>query len=134
MGVKRVRIDFYDESGCRHTITLDGPITRDKVARILDYAELMGGLPSHPTLAGSRRYACTKLERLRDLIIQRLAETTFSSDCARDMYEEFYGEPIPLTTVATYLSRMVDRGFIRRSGSPARWLYCLAGVPALSTD
>ena len=30
MGVKRIRIDFYDDSGCRHTISLQGPITRDK--------------------------------------------------------------------------------------------------------
>ena len=129
LAVKRVRIDFYDDSGCRHTITLQGPVTREKVARVLDYAELMGGLPSHPNSPASPRYGRTKLERLRDLVLHRLRDATFSSDDVRSLYEEFYAEPIPLTTVATYLSRLVDRGLMRRSGSPARWRYCVANEP-----
>jgi len=128
MGVKRIRIDFYDDSGCRHTISLQGPVTRDKIGRILDYAELMGGLSSHTSPSSSPRYSRTKLERLRDLLLHKLREATFSSDQVRNLYEEFYGEPIPLTTVATYLSRLVDRGFLRRSGSPGRWHYCLSDV------
>lgn len=135
MAVKRIRIDFYDDAGCRHTISLEGPVTRDKIARILDYAELMGGLPSQSRLPGSPRYARTKLERLRDLILHRLRDTTFSSDQVKNVYEEFYGEPIPLTTVATYLSRLVDRGVMRRSGSSGRWRYCVAeSPPNLTTE
>jgi hypothetical protein len=134
MAVKRIRIDFYDDAGCRHTISLQGPVTREKIARILDYAELMGGLPTQSTLSGSPRYARTKLERLRDLILHRLRDKTFSSDEVRSVYQEFYGEPIPLTTVATYLSRLVDRGLMRRSGSSGRWRYCVAeSAPNLQT-
>lgn len=126
MTVKRVRVDFYDDSGCRHTVSLEGPITREKIARILDYAELMGGLASKPAANEPTRYARTKLERIRDLALHRLNDKTFSSDEVRDLYQEFYGEPIPLTTVATYLSRLVDRGLMRRSGSSGRWRYSLA--------
>lgn len=129
MAVKRIRIDFYDDAGCRHTISLEGPVTRDKIGRILDYAELMGGLPSERSPGGSPRYAHTKLDRLRDLILHRLRDTTFSSDEVRSLYEEFYGEQIPLTTVATYLPRLVDRGLMRRSGSSGRWRYCVAETP-----
>ncbi|WP_455363291.1 hypothetical protein, partial [[Eubacterium] cellulosolvens] len=117
MGVRRVRVDFYDETGCRHTISVEGPLTRDKVGRILDYAELMGGLASPASANAPTRYARTKLERIRDLILHRLRDTVFSSDEVRNLYQEFYGDPIPLTTVATYLSRLVDRGLMRRSGS-----------------
>lgn len=130
--VKRIKIDFYDESGCRHTISLEGPVTRDKIGRILDYAELMAGLPTQPSPTASIRYARTKLERVRDLVLHRFRDTMFSSDQVRNAYQELYGEQIPLTTVATYLSRLVDRGFMRRSGSSGRWRYCLAEVaPAL---
>ncbi len=128
MGVKRIRIDFYDDSGCRHTISLQGPVTRDKVGRILDYAELMGGLSSRSPLSSGQKYPWTKLDRLRDLLLHKLREATFSSDDVRNKYLEFYGEAIPLTTVATYLSRLVDRGFLRRSGSPGRWYYCLSDI------
>jgi hypothetical protein len=135
LAVKRIRIDFYDDAGCRHTISLQGPVTREKIGRILDYAELMGGLPSQPNLSRSPRYARTKLDRLRDLILHRLRDTTFSSDEVRSLYEEFYGEQIPLTTVATYLSRLVDRGFMHRSGSSGRWRYSIAeSAPNLQTE
>jgi len=128
MGVKRIRIDFYDDSGCRHTISLQGPVTREKVGRILDYAELMGGLSSRALPSSSRKYPWTKLDRVRDLLLHKLREATFSSDDVRNLYAEFYGETIPVTTVATYLSRFVDRGFLHRSGSPGRWYYCLSDI------
>jgi hypothetical protein len=128
MGVKRIRIDFYDDSGCRHTISLQGPVTREKIGRILDYAELMAGLSSRTPGSPAPGYSRTKLQRVRDLLLHRMPETTFSSDDVRNLYSEFYAEPIPLTTVATYLSRLVDRGFLRRSGSPGRWYYCLSDV------
>lgn len=126
MTLKRVRVDFYDETGCRHTVSVQGPLTREKIGRILDYAELMGGLQSQAPLGPSTRYGRTKLDRIRDLILNKLRHNIFSSDDVRNLYEEFYAEPIPLTTVATYLSRLVDRGLMHRSGSSGRWRYCLA--------
>jgi len=126
LAVKRVRVDFYDETGCRHTVSVEGALTREKIGRILDYAELMGGLQSQLPLGASTRYGRTKLDRIRDLILNKLRHNVFSSDEVRNLYQQFYGEPIPLTTVATYLSRLVDRGLMRRSGSSGRWRYCLA--------
>lgn len=126
MTLRRVRVDFYDETGCRHTVSVEGPLTREKIGRILDYAELMGGLPSQPLLAPSTPYGRTKLDRIRDLVLNKLRHNVFSSDEVRNLYQEFYGEPIPPTTVATYLSRLVDRGLMHRSGSSGRWRYCLA--------
>jgi len=135
LAVKRLRIEFYDDSGCRHTVSLEGPLTRDKIARILDYAELMGGLSSPSTAHDPSQYARTKLDRVRDLVIHSLREVTFSSDQVRKVYQELYAEPIPPTTVATYLSRLVDRGLLHRSGSPGRWRYSLAErLPSVRAD
>lgn len=124
--VKRLRIEFYDDTGCRHTISLEGPLTRDKIARILDYAELMGGLSSPSTSNDPSQYARTKLDRVRDLVVHGFRERTFSSDDVRRHYQQLYVDAIPLTTVATYLSRLVDRGLLHRSGSAGRWRYSLA--------
>ena len=125
LAVKRLRIEFYDDSGCRHTVSLDGPLTREKIARILDYAELMGGLSPLSTDRDPTKYARTKVDRVRDLVLHSFRERTFSSDDVRRHYQQLYVEPIPLTTVATYLSRLVDRGLLHRSGSPGRWRYSL---------
>jgi hypothetical protein len=124
--VKRLRIEFYDDSGCRHTVSLDGPLTREKIARILDYAELMGGLSPQSADRDPTQYARTKLDRVRDLVVHSFRERTFSSDDVRRHYKQLYVESIPLTTVATYLSRLVDRGLLHRSGSAGRWRYSLA--------
>jgi hypothetical protein len=126
LAVKRLRIEFYDDSGCRHTISLEGPLTRDKIARILDYAELMGGLSSPSTSHDTSQYTRTKFDRVRDLVVHGFRENTFSSDDVRRQYQQLYVQTIPLTTVATYLSRLVDRGLLHRSGSPGRWRYSLA--------
>jgi hypothetical protein len=126
LAVKRLRIEFFDDSGCRHIISLDGPLTRDKIARILDYAELMGGLSSPSTSHDPSQYARTKFDRVRDLVVHSFRESTFSSDDVRRHYQQLYVQTIPLTTVATYLSRLVDRGLLHRSGSPGRWRYSLA--------
>jgi hypothetical protein len=126
LAVKRLRIEFYDDSGCRHTISLEGPLTRDKIARILDYTELMGGLSSPSTSRDPSQYARTKFDRVRDLVVHGFTENTFSSDDVRRQYQQLYVQTIPLTTVATYLSRLVDRGLLHRSGSPGRWRYSLA--------
>ncbi len=135
MAVKRLRIEFYDDSGCRHTVSLDGPMTREKIARILDYAELMGGLSPLSTDRDPTQYARTKLDRVRDLVLHSFRERTFSSDDVRRHYQQLYVESIPLTTVATYLSRFVDRGLLHRSGSPGRWRYSLAErVPSVRVD
>jgi len=126
LAVKRLRIEFYDDSGCRHTLSLEGPLTREKIARILDYTELMGGLTPASTNHDLPQHARTKLDRVRDLVVHGFRENIFSSHDVRRQYQELYVEPIPLTTVATYLSRFVDRGLLHRSGSPGRWRYSLA--------
>ena len=135
LAVKRLRIEFYDDSGCRHTVSLEGPLTREKIARILDYTELMGGVSSQSATQDPSQYARTKLERVRDLVVHRLREATFSSHEVRTLYQQLYAEPIPLTTVATYLSRLVDRGLLYRSGSPGSWRYTLAQrTPSLRVE
>ena len=45
-----------------------------------------------------------------------------SADIARD-YEELHGEPIGLSTVSTYLSRMAERGALKRQKFGNSWVY-----------
>lgn len=112
MRPRRLKVEFYDAEGVRHTIAIDGAVTREKVGRILDLVELMGGTTrTSPTALGlSRR----KFDRLTSMIFSQLKDKPFSSAEARRMFESSFREKIPLSTVSTYLARLSDRGLLDR--------------------
>ncbi|HEV2120797.1 MAG TPA: hypothetical protein VGS11_11945 [Candidatus Bathyarchaeia archaeon] len=112
MRPRRLKVEFYDTDGARHSIAIDGPVTREKVGRILDLVELMSGTPqsSATTLGLSPR----KFDRLTSAIVSQLKGRSFSSREARKAFEATFREKIPLSTVSTYLMRLADRGVLER--------------------
>lgn len=127
MAGKKIKIEFFDKDGVKHTIALEGEVSREKIAQILDYIELMGGANpggSRPPPAPSDN----KFEKLRKLLLHHFSDKIFVSKEVQKAYEEFYGEPISLSTVSTYLSRLVDRNFLSRAGSPGEWRYALSRI------
>jgi len=40
---KRFKIEFLDDHGIKHTLSLEGNVPKEKISQILDYVELMGG-------------------------------------------------------------------------------------------
>ena len=112
MRPRRLKIEFYDPEGVRHSIAIDGPVTREKVGKILDLVELMSGIPqaSATTLGLSSR----KFDRLASTIMSQLRGRSFTSREARKLFETTFREKIPLSTVSTYLTRLADRGVLER--------------------
>ncbi len=94
----------------RHSITIDGPVTREKVTKILDLVEVMSGTPQATVLGLSPR----KFDRLASTVLSRMRGKDFSSSDAKKSFETTFGERIPLSTVSTYLSRLADRGILER--------------------
>ena len=94
----------------RHSITIDGPVTREKVTKILDLVEVMSGTPQATALGLSPR----KFDRLASTVLSRLRGKDFTSSDAKKSFETTFGERIPLSTVSTYLSRLADRGVLER--------------------
>ncbi len=94
----------------RHSITIDGPVTREKVMKILDLVEVMSGTPQATALGLSPR----KFDRLASTVLSRLRSKEFTSSDAKKSFETTFGERIPLSTVSTYLSRLADRGVLER--------------------
>ncbi len=107
---RRLKVEFYDPDGVKHSITVDGPVTREKVGKLLDIVEVMAGTPRATALGLSPR----KFDRLASTIISRLKGKDFSSAEAKKLFETDFGEKIPLSTVSTYLSRLADRGVLER--------------------
>jgi predicted transcriptional regulator len=68
----------------------------------------------------------TTFGRIMKLIQSSYSAKEFSSaDIARD-YEDLYASPIPLSTVSTYLSRLADKGFLKRQKFGNSWVYRLS--------
>jgi len=123
MPARKMRVEVFDGGGNRYTITFEGQVTREKALRLLDLVELLGGIPTvnpgwhHPTPELS------KIDKIHLVIEKSFPIGLFSSKDIQSAYEEEFKEPISLSTVSTYLSRMADRGILTKNGTSNRQRY-----------
>lgn len=110
MPVKKVRIDVFN-NGDRYTISFEGKITRDKILHLLDLIELLGGIYPVDSRTVSPASQKSKVEKVRLAAHKNFSIGWFSSKELQSAYEMQFNEPICLSTVSTYLSRLADRGF-----------------------
>ena len=110
---RRFKLEFYDDEGVRHAITIDGQITREKVGKLLDLVEVMAGTPR--ATASALSVSPRKFDRLASTIITELKGTSFTATEAKKAFESSFSEKIPISTVSTYLSRLADRGILDRA-------------------
>ena len=122
---RKVKVDFLDDQGTKHSITIEGYITREKVAKVLDYIELMGAAPKTSKHMAQIQSPRNIFERIQKIISSYFSDKTFVSNDIREYYGEVYGENISLSTTSTYLSRLSDKGILIRSGSSFEWQYNL---------
>jgi hypothetical protein len=133
MPARKVRVDLFDTEGNRYSISFEGQVTRDKALRLLDMVELLGGMPSGgnpgtgPITPGNQ---LSKYDKVRALVQRNLPVVWFSSREVQSVYEQELKEPISLSTVSTYLSRMSAKGFVQKTGSSNNLRYkAIQGVP-----
>ncbi len=118
---RRVRIEFFDDVGTRHVLSVEGNLTRETISKILDYVELMAATGA--TAPGLGQVGRTKLERFTSLVLSRFSAASFVSRDAEEAFEQVYGERIRRSTVATYLSRLCARGLLSRVREGVPWRY-----------
>ena len=121
MPARKMRVELQDSDGNRYTIAFEGQITRDKALRLLDLVELLGGAPSEgPTLnsaASLPNRVLSRLEKVQLVIQKSFPLIWFSSKDIQSVYEQELKEPVSLSTVSTYLSRMTTKGLLLRTGT-----------------
>jgi hypothetical protein len=130
MPAKKMRVELFDSEGNRYTVAFEGQITRDKALRLLDLVELLGGMPNETTnrnpgaaLTGS---VASRFEKVRSVIQKNLPLIWFTSREVQSIYEQYLKEPISLSTVSTYLTRLTNRGWLLRTGEGNNLKYKLA--------
>jgi hypothetical protein len=130
MPARKIRVELFDSDGNRYTIAFEGQVTRDKALRLLDLVELLGGAPSEaPTVSAGNALPNRVLSRFEkvQLVIQKSFPLIwFSSKEVQSVYEQELKEPVSLSTVSTYLSRMAGKGMLLRTGGPNNLKYKMA--------
>jgi len=118
-----MRVEVFDGSGNRYTITFEGQVTREKALHLLDLVELLGGMPAANPELNRAASDLSKFDKTRLIIDKSFPIVWFSSKDIQSAYEQEFKEPISLSTVSTYLSRMADRGILAKNGMSNRWRY-----------
>lgn len=116
MPAKKMRVEVFDGSGNKYTVTFDGQVTREKALRLLDIVELIGGMPGVTSPEGPAPADLPKLEKTRMIVEKHFPIIWFSAKDVQNVYEQEMKEPAALSMVSTYLSRLADRGFLTKVG------------------
>ncbi len=120
MPARKMRVELFDSDGNRYTIAFEGQVTRDKALRLLDLVELLGSAPGEglTTSAGNTlpNKVLSRFEKVQVVIQKNFPLIWFSSKDIQSIYEQELKEPVSLSTVSTYLSRMAVKGMLLRTG------------------
>jgi hypothetical protein len=118
---KKIKIQVEDDEGTRYTLALEGRVSRDKILKAVDMLDVMNVPldqgPERPISDG------TFYGKVMSLIETGFSTAEFSSsDVAREL-DESLGQPVRLSTVSTYLARLVEKGYLRRERFGNSWVY-----------
>jgi len=132
MPARKIRVELFDSEGNRYTIAFEGQITREKTVRLLDMVELLGGVTNQgANFSSSDRNLnlnVSKYEKVKMITQRNFPIAWFSSKETQTAFEQEFKEPIGLSTVATYLSRLASKGVLTRSGNSNSLKYKTARV------
>ncbi|MEM3770182.1 MAG: hypothetical protein QXG76_03230 [Candidatus Bathyarchaeia archaeon] len=128
---RKMRIEVFDSEGNKYSVAFEGQITRDKALRLLDLVELLGGVTASGANSGFNLTTVekSKYDKLLAVLQRHFPMVWFSSKEVQAAYEQEFNEPINLSTVATYLSRMAGRGVLVKTGASNRLKYKIAPSP-----
>jgi len=129
MPAKKFKVEVFDAEGNRYTLTFEGNVSRDKVLNLFDLMDLLGGTAEGDSGRRSTSSNGSKFDNLCLLVRRNFAFNWFCSKDVQKVYEQELNKPVSLSTVSTYLARMVNRGFLTRKGSANNMRYKLVTLP-----
>ena len=127
---RKLKIEFNNGDGNKISVTISGQFKRDKVIQLLEYSDLLDGnseINEEKLLTD-----LSKIEKLQLIIKRKFPIGWFNSQEMMIAYEDILNEPIGLSTVSTYLYRLVGKRVLIRSGSLAERRYKLARVKKIN--
>lgn len=120
MPERRVKIEFRDGTGSKYTISLEGRFSREKMDKIMTFLEELE--PTNPRQHVDLTLDTTFNKTLK-LIEEKFELGSFTSNDLLEAYEDNYNTPMKLSTVSTYLARLLERGYVKRERVGNAWSY-----------
>ena len=117
---RRIKIEVEDEEGTKYTLALEGKVSRDKLMKAVDMLEIMDVPMEHSHRAPDEG---TFFGKVMTLLETEFAAGDFSSSDVARGFEEKYSQPVKLSTISTYLSRLADKQYIKRERFGNSWVY-----------
>ena len=117
---KKIKIEVEDEEGTKYTLALEGKVSRDKLMKAVDMLEIMDVPMEHSYRAPDQG---TFFGKVMTLLETEFAAGDFSSSDVARGFEEKFNQPVKLSTISTYLARLVDKQYIRRERFGNSWVY-----------
>jgi len=117
---RRIKFELEDDEGTKYTLALEGKVSRDKLMKAVEMLEIMDIPMEHAYKAPDQGTSFGKVMTLLDTVF---AAGDFSSSDVARAYEEKFNEPVKLSTISTYLARLIDKQYIRRERFGNSWVY-----------
>ena len=121
---RKLKVEFNNGDGNKISVTISGQFKREKVLQLLDFIDLLDG--DSKIIDEKLLSDLSKIEKLQLIIKRKFPIGWFNSQELMIAYEDILNEPIGLSTVSTYLYRLVKKRVLIRSGSLAERRYKLA--------
>ena len=123
MSNRKMKFELNNGDGNKISVTISGRFKRDKILQLLDFIDLLDGdsdINEDKSLSDF-----SKIDKLQLIINRKFPIGWFNSQELMIAYEDILNEPIGLSTVSTYLYRLVGKKVLIRSGSLAERKYKL---------
>jgi hypothetical protein len=119
-------MEFNDEDGAKYTITLDGTMNKNKILKIMEIVDVLDTNNSNEDLI--KLSSDTSFGKLYQLIEKQFPLGSFNSSDILEAYEDEYKQPITLSTIATYLSRLEQKQLLIRQRTNSGWIYKMSRI------
>jgi len=136
MPPRKLRIEVYDWEGTKYVFSMEGRLTKEKIACLLEFVERLGAVSEEEIILKPvpGPETMTLYEKIQYIIDKYFPGSWFTTRQVKEAYEKEFGEPVRLSTVSTYLARMAERGILVRAGPSSARRYRLnpesAGFPS----
>lgn len=134
-GKKKFRIELQDAEGSKYNLSLEGNVSREKIAKIIEFMDLINIETQNGEPEGSSRPAPASVgEKIWNLVDGKFPYGSFTSTDILELFEDQYNEPIKLSIISTYLSRYSERGRLTRTRQGKEWIYKVARQSAAQME
>ena len=118
----KVKIEFTDNSGTKYSFNIEGN-SKENITKLIDFAQSIS--TKEPNASQNQEPIDTNFARVFTLIQDRFRLGSFTSSDVLEAYREEFHNTTTLSVVSTYLSRLTQRGLLKRSRHGSGWMYTL---------